>query len=56
MLLYRLLFSWLFSFILNCFAPMAADESMLNADRTPAVDQEQIGYNDDPKRNRKAKA
>ena len=53
MLVYRFLFSWLFSAILNCFSPMVADESMLNAERSPTANLEQAGYEDDPKKHRK---
>lgn len=57
MLFYRLLFSWLFSLILNFFSPMAADESILQQDRANQAEVSPDGYVDDPnnKKNKKTK-
>lgn len=56
MLFYRLLFSWLFSLILNFFSPMAADEPILQSDRANQAEVNPDGYVDDPnKKNKKNK-
>jgi len=53
MIIYRMIFGWLISLVLNFFSPAPLDASMLNSDHAPAVAEDHLEYNDDPKRNRR---